>query len=149
MCPESSYPGLVPSPTASSFHHRDVVQRWHDRPKPPKEPTPGESVEVVSEVVAREMDYDGVVRRICNRCLARVLFRIAWPAQRLDLALDRTSVLRANCSVAFSPRTVMQLMFGTLITGSIDRFFLRVYRMNNLLAHGIRASSILFDSYKK
>lgn len=52
------------------LHHPPslLTSRQYDRPSL-KEPTPGKSAEVVSEVVPTEMDYDGVVGRICDRCL--------------------------------------------------------------------------------
>lgn len=63
MCPESSRhptpsPSLGPSPPSFASDDRRCRLR--------KNPTPGESGEVVSEVVA-EMDYDGNVGRIHDR----------------------------------------------------------------------------------
>lgn len=80
----------APIPRARAPCTPPSEQRRHDRPCP-KEPTPGESAEVVSEVVPREMDYDGVVGRIRDRCLAPAVPRIpSLPLHRLDFAGNRS-----------------------------------------------------------
>lgn len=86
MCPESSYhPSRPATPPRADSSGMIVLAR--------KNPTLGETVEVVSEVVPREMDYDGVAGRIHDRCLAPAVPRAAplsTPLRAPDFPANRT-----------------------------------------------------------